>query len=58
MLAIGCFIPFTTLAIGAGVGSYLGDVRGGYQGAAAGLLGGILIVAAGFRLLQKVRSRR
>jgi hypothetical protein len=30
MLAVGCFIPFVLLAIGAGLGSYLGDIRGGW----------------------------
>jgi hypothetical protein len=56
MLAVGCFIPFVLLAIGAGLGSYLGDIRGGYLGAAAGLGAGIVIVAAGFLLLNKARS--
>jgi hypothetical protein len=55
MLAIGCFIPVVTLIIGAGLGSYIGDVRGGYWGAGAGLGVGILIVAAGFMLLDRVR---
>jgi hypothetical protein len=55
MLAVGCFIPFVLLAIGAGLGSYLGDIRGGYLGAAAGLGVGIVIVAAGFLLLNKAR---
>jgi hypothetical protein len=55
MLAVGCFIPFATLAIGAGVGSYLGDVRGGYWGAAAGLVAGVVIVAAAFALLARTR---
>jgi hypothetical protein len=55
MLAVGCFIPFVLLAIGAGLGSYLGDIRGGYLGAAAGLGAGIVIVAAGFLLLNKAR---
>jgi hypothetical protein len=56
MLALGCFIPFVTLVIGAGLGSYLGDVRGGYWGAAAGLAAGILFVAAGFALLNRARK--
>jgi hypothetical protein len=55
MLALGCFIPFVTLAIGAVLGSFLGDIRGGYLGAAAGLAAGILIVAAGFTVLNRVR---
>jgi hypothetical protein len=55
MLAIGCFIPFVTLAIGAGLGSYLGDVRGGYWGAAAGLCAGVLVVAAGMMALNRAR---
>jgi hypothetical protein len=55
MLALGCFIPFVTLAVGAVLGSFLGDIRGGYWGAAAGLVAGILIVAAGFTLLDKAR---
>jgi hypothetical protein len=57
MLAVGCFIPVVLLAVGAGVGSYLGDVRGGYLGAAAGLAAGVVIVAAGFLVLNKARSR-
>jgi hypothetical protein len=56
MLAVGCFIPFVLLAVGAGVGSYFGDIHGGYLGAAAGLAAGIVIVAAGFLLLNKARS--
>ena len=55
MLAFGCLFPFATLAIGAALGSYLGDVRGGYCGAAAGLAAGILIVTAGFVLLNRAR---
>jgi hypothetical protein len=55
MLALGCFIPFVTLAIGAVLGSFLGDIRGGYLGAAAGLAAGILLVAAGFALLNRAR---
>jgi hypothetical protein len=55
MLAVGCFIPFVLLAIGAGIGSYIGDVRGGYWGAGAGLAAGIVIVAAGFALLGRAR---
>jgi hypothetical protein len=35
MLAIGCLIPFVMLAIGAVLGSYLGDVHGGYRGLAS-----------------------
>ncbi len=56
MLAVGCLIPFVLLAAGAGLGSYLGDIRGGYLGAAAGLGAGILIVAAGFLMLNRARS--
>jgi len=56
MLAVGCFIPFVTLAIGAGLGSYLGDVRGGYWGAAAGFAVGILVAAAGFMMLDRARK--
>jgi hypothetical protein len=55
VLAFGCFIPFATLAIGAALGSYFGDVRGGYWGAAAGLVAGIVVVTAGFVLLNKVQ---
>jgi hypothetical protein len=55
MLAIGCFIPFVTLVVGAGLGSYIGDVRGGYWGAGAGLAVGLLIVAVGFAVLDRVR---
>jgi hypothetical protein len=55
MLALGCFIPFVTLIVGAGLGSYIGDVRGGYWGAGAGLAAGLLIVAAGFGILDRVR---
>ena len=55
MLAVGCFVPFVTLAVGAGVGSYIGNVHGGYWGAGAGLAAGILFVAAGFALLSRTR---
>ncbi len=55
MLAVGCIIPFATLAIGAVLGSFFGDIRGGYWGAAAGLASGILIVGAGFALLNRAR---
>lgn len=55
MLAVGCIIPFVTVAIGAGLGSYLGDIHGGYIGAAAGLGAAIVIFAVGFLLLDKLR---
>jgi hypothetical protein len=55
MLAVGCFIPFVLLAVGAGIGSYFGDVRGGYWGAAAGVAAGIVIVTAGFALFGRAR---
>jgi uncharacterized spore protein YtfJ len=57
MLAIGCFIPFVLLGLGAAIGSYLGADRGGYWGAAAGLGAGILIVAIAFWALERTRSR-
>jgi hypothetical protein len=55
MPALGCFIPFVTVAVGATLGSYLGDVRGGYWGAAAGLGVGLLIAAAFMVALNRAR---
>lgn len=55
MLALGCFIPFATIGIGAVLGSYLGSERGGYWGAAAGLGAGALIVAVGLLIFSRVR---
>lgn len=56
MLAIGCLIPFVMLAIGAGLGSYLGNVHGGYLGAGVGFGAGLLVAVAGVIALSKVRS--
>jgi hypothetical protein len=56
MLAIGCFIPFVMLAVGAVLGSYLGDVRGGYWGAGIGFGVGVLIAIVGMMVLDRVRA--
>jgi hypothetical protein len=56
MLAIGCLIPFATLAIGAVVGSYLGAIHGGYWGAGIGFGVGILIAVAGVIVLDRARA--
>jgi hypothetical protein len=56
MLAVGCLIPFVMLAAGAVLGSYLGDVHGGYWGAGIGFGGGILIAVAGMIALDRVRA--
>lgn len=58
MLAVGCFLPFATLTIGAILGSYMGSIRGGYWGAGAGLGVGLLVVVAGFAMLSRVRKGR
>ena len=41
MLAVGCLIPFVMLAAGAVLGSYLGDIHGGYWGAGIGFGAGL-----------------
>jgi hypothetical protein len=56
MLAVGCLIPFATLAIGAAVGSYFGAVHGGYWGAGIGFGVGILAAVAGFVVLDRARA--
>jgi hypothetical protein len=56
MLAIGCLIPFVMLAIGAVLGSYLGDVHGGYWGAGIGFGVGVLIAVAGMIVLDRARG--
>ncbi|HEX4369461.1 MAG TPA: hypothetical protein VH023_21675 [Rhodopila sp.] len=56
MLAVGCFLPFATLAFGALLGSYLGAVRGGYWGAGIGFGVGILAAVAGFVILDRARA--
>jgi uncharacterized spore protein YtfJ len=56
MLAVGCLIPFVLMAVGAGVGSYLGDISGGYWGAGVGFGAGAIIAAAGFAILDRTRS--
>jgi hypothetical protein len=55
MLAVGCFIPFVLLAVGAALGSYLGGVHGGYWGAGVGFGAGILATGAGMLALDRVR---
>lgn len=55
MLAIGCFAPFVTLAIGAVAGSYAGGVHGGYWGAGLGAGFGIILTVGGFALLDRLR---
>jgi hypothetical protein len=55
MLAVGCLIPFMTLVIGAGLGSYLGNVQGGYWGAGLGFGAGVLIAIAAMILLDRAR---
>ena len=57
MLAIGCLIPFGLLAVGAAVGSYLGNVHGGYWGAGAGFGAGILLVSIALLVLNRTRDR-
>jgi hypothetical protein len=57
VLAVGCFIPFALLAIGAALGSYLGADRGGYWGAAAGFGAGIILVGAAFLVLERIRDK-
>jgi hypothetical protein len=56
MLAIGCLIPFVTLALGAVLGSYFGAVHGGYLGAGIGFCVGILIGVSGMIILDRVRG--
>ncbi|HEY4043935.1 MAG TPA: hypothetical protein VGM32_19095 [Rhodopila sp.] len=56
MLAVGCLIPFVMLAVGAGLGSYLGDVRGGYLGAGVGFGAGLLIAVVGLLILDRARA--
>jgi hypothetical protein len=56
VLAVGCLIPFALLAVGAAVGSYLGNINGGYWGAGAGFVAGLLIVVAGFVLIDRSRN--
>ena len=56
MLAVGCFIPFVMLAVGAVLGSYLGDVRGGYWGAGIGFGAGVLIAVVAMMVLDRVRA--
>jgi hypothetical protein len=56
MLAVGCLIPFVTLVIGAGVGSYFGAVHGGYWGAGIGFGVGLLIAVAGVIVLDRARA--
>jgi hypothetical protein len=57
VLAVGCFFPFATLAVGALLGSYLGAVRGGYWGAGIGFGVGILAAIVGFLVLDRARAR-
>jgi hypothetical protein len=56
MLAIGCFIPFVLLVIGAALGSYLGGVHGGYWGAGIGVGAGLLATAAVMMALDRMRG--
>jgi hypothetical protein len=53
VLAVGCLIPFALLAVGAAVGSYIGNINGGYWGAGVGFLAGLLVVVAGFVLIDR-----
>jgi hypothetical protein len=56
MLAVGCLIPFVMLAAGAVLGSYLGDIHGGYWGAGIGFGAGILIAIVGMVALDRARA--
>ena len=56
VLAVGCLIPFALLAVGAAVGSYVGNINGGYWGAGAGFVAGLVLVAAGFVLVDRGRN--
>jgi hypothetical protein len=58
MLALGCLIPLVTFAIGAGVGSYLGGVHGGYWGAGLGFVGGLLVAVAALLILDRAIARK
>ena len=55
MPAIGCLIPLVTLVLGAGVGSYFGDIRGGYIGAGAVLAAGLLAAVIAVFVLGRMR---
>lgn len=57
MLAIGCLIPFVTLALGAAIGSYFGDIKGGYWGAGTGFLAGLLLAGIAVAVLGRMRRR-
>lgn len=56
MLAIGCLVPFVLLSLGAAIGSYFGDISGGYWGAGIGLAAGLLLVAGGIAVLNRGRG--
>jgi hypothetical protein len=56
MIAVGCFIPFVLLIIGAALGSYLGGVHGGYWGASVGFGAGVLASAVGMMAIYRVRG--
>ena len=58
MLAIGCMIPFVSLALGAGIGSYLGKIQGGYWGAGLGFGAGLVVAIAAMALLGRLRRPR
>lgn len=57
MLAIGCLVPFVTLALGAAVGSFAGGIHGGYWGAGIGAAIGLVLAAVGFFFLDRLRGR-
>ncbi|HVY18373.1 MAG TPA: hypothetical protein VHB27_24350 [Rhodopila sp.] len=56
MLAVGCLIPFATLAFGAVLGSYFGAVHGGYWGAGIGLGVGVVGAVGSVVILDRVRA--
>ncbi|MBS0643954.1 MAG: hypothetical protein JSS43_29180 [Proteobacteria bacterium] len=44
------------LALGAAIGSYLGDIRGGYWGAGLGFAAGVVLVAGSLAVLNRGRT--
>ncbi|MBN8929285.1 MAG: hypothetical protein BGO51_27840 [Rhodospirillales bacterium 69-11] len=58
MAAVGCLLPFVLLGLGAVIGAAAGGTIGAYWGCGIGLAIGLLAMAFGVRVLERIRTAR